>query len=61
MLVFDGSSWCLPGSWAEDGWEYTVLRPGDSMLIPAGCYHRAISWPGAIAAIRIARKRKDRR
>ena len=61
MLVFDGSSWGLPDSWAEDGWEFLVLRRGDSMLIPAGCYRRAISWPGTIAAIRIARKRKGRR
>ena len=56
MLVFDGSSWGLADSWAEDGWKFSVLRRGDSMLIPAGCYHRAISWPGTIAAIRIARR-----
>ena len=61
MLVFNGSSWGLADSWAEDGWEFSMLRQGDSMMIPAGCYHRAISWPGTIAAIRIARKRKGSR
>ena len=61
MLVYNGALWTLADSWAEDGWEYSVLRPGDSMLIPAGCYHRAISWPGTIAAIRRASKRKDHR
>ena len=46
--------------WVNRLRHFPQITAGDSMLIPAGCYHRAISWPGAIAAIRIARKRKDR-
>ena len=57
--MYDGVLWSLTDSWAEDGWKFSVLSRGDSVLIPAGCYHRAISWPGTFAAIRIARK--DRR
>ena len=61
MMEYNGSFWCLSNGWAEDGWKFSVLRAGHSMMIPAGCYHRAISWPGTIAAIRIARKRKGSR
>ena len=57
--MYNGFLWSLADSWAKDGWKFLVLRRGDSVLIPAGCYHRAVSWPGAFAAIRIARK--DRR
>ena len=59
--IFSTHKSSLADSWAEDGWKFSVLKKGDSMMIPAGCYHRAISWPGTIAAIRIARKRKGRR
>ena len=59
--MYNGVLWTLAGSWAEDGLKFSVLSRGDSVLIPAGCYHRAISWPGTFAAIRIARKRKGSR
>ena len=61
MLEFNGAFFSLADSWAEDGWKFSVLKAGHSMMIPAGCYHRAISWPGTIAAIRRASKRKDHR
>ena len=50
MLVVGHSYFSgLSESWAKDGWEFSVLKRGDSVLIPAGCYHRAISSPGTIA------------
>ena len=60
MLVVGHSYFSgLSGSWAKDGWEFSVLKRGDSVLIPAGCYHRAISSPGTIAVIRTADRDDD--